>query len=151
MSTVPSRAAIAIRWIDQRLREIVLHHDALVEAVLAAIDEHRAAGRIDDRGRREIVATIAANRRDATISEADSLLRIREKCVGGRSDIATLPASVFAALSKLRDEQRRYRDEQAEESAWFDEVFERCGPYSDAALDYANGEGPHPMLGGGRE
>jgi hypothetical protein len=120
-------ASYAARWIDQRLRELVIHWQPTMEAIS---DAHRETACItaDDprefKRARETLAGEVARMRGEMIREAEKLLELRRKIAPRVGAFPCEPADVTGELKRLRLLHDAYLKERYAEEEWFDNALE---------------------------
>jgi hypothetical protein len=120
-------ALYAARWIDQRLRELVLHWQPTMEAISEAHREVAKATATDPRdfhGKRNLLAGEIARMRGRMIDEADSLLKLRQEIAPRTEAFPREPRDVRGELERLRRVHKAYLAERYAEDEWFDNWLE---------------------------
>jgi hypothetical protein len=122
------RALYAARWIDQRLREVVLHFQPTAEAISEAhrtlAPEGSAAGPHGFRRERQLLAVKIRDMRGRVISEADSLIKIRRQISAGATPFPKEPPDVIGELERIRRKHNADMEKLAAECDWFERSFE---------------------------
>ena len=128
MTRINNAAALyAARWIDRRLRELVMHWQPTMEAIS---DAHRetvsvtADGPRDFKRAREVLAGDIARMRGEMIREAEKLLALRRKITPRGSVFPHEPPEVLAELKRLRQMHDEYLRERHAEEEWFENAWE---------------------------
>lgn len=128
MTRINNAAALyAARWIDRRLRELVMHWQPTMEAIS---DAHRESVSItaddprDFKRAREVLAGEIARTRGEVIGAAEMLLSLRRKITPRGSVFPQEPPEVLAELKRLRRMHDEYLRERYAEEEWFDNAWE---------------------------
>lgn len=166
MSSLNNPEALhAARWIDQRLRELVMHFQPMAEAISEGHRETAgpaAAGPRQFQRERELLAVTIRDMRGRMIHEADSLLTLRRKLAARCSVFPQEPPEIVGELAELRRMHEAQMKKLAEEWDWFDRAYEyhvecsRCDHDGDvrpprATYGLDDGDGNEADGGGGGE
>ncbi len=127
MTTKYPEAQLAARWIDQRLRELVMHYQPLADAIGAAFDErHDAAATpsVERRRARGPIEVALMDMRGDDVRRAKSLLRMRDALAAPGGQLAAVPTDVLRQLDAMGREHDAYMTKLAAELDWLDEQVE---------------------------
>jgi hypothetical protein len=128
MTRINNTAALyAARWIDRRLRELVMHWQPTMEAISDAHRETVSVTADDPRDfkcARAILAGDIARMRGEMIREAEKLLALRRKITPRGSVFPQEPPEVLAELKRLRRLHDEYLREWEAEEEWFENAWE---------------------------
>lgn len=117
----------AARWIDQRLREIVMHFQPMAEAISDGHRETAAPSKTDPRQFQRERGLLAAKIRDMrgrVIHEADDLLSLRRKLAARCAVFPQEPPEIMGELAAMRRTHEAQMAKLAEELDWFDRAYE---------------------------
>lgn len=157
-------ALYATRWIDQRLREIVMHFQPMAEAISEGHREAAVPATADARQfqrERELLAGKIRDMRGRAIHEADALLALRRTLAARCIVFPQEPPEIVGELAELRRIHEAQMAKLAEEWDWFERAYEyqvecsRCDHDGDerpspAAYGLEPGK-PNEADGGGEE
>lgn len=127
MTKKNTAALYAARWVDQRLRELVVHWRPTMEAISEAHREVAQATATDPRDlmfKRQLLATEIAQMRGDMLREADKLLKLRQKVTPRAGAFPQEPPEVLAELKRLRRAHDEYLAERRADEEWFDNVWD---------------------------
>lgn len=127
MTKKNTAALYAARWVDQRLRELVVHWRPTMEAISEAHREVAQATATDPRDlmfKRRLLATEIAQMRGDMLREADKLLKLRQKVTPQAGAFPQEPPEVLAELKRLRRAHDEYLAERRADGEWFDNVWD---------------------------
>ncbi|NQW47866.1 MAG: hypothetical protein HQ464_08870 [Planctomycetes bacterium] len=127
MTKKNTAALYAARWVDQRLRELVVHWRPTMEAISEAHREVAQATATDPRDfmfKRRLLATEIAQMRGDMLREADKLLKLRQKVTPQAGAFPQEPPEVLAELKRLRRAHDEYLAERRADEEWFDNVWD---------------------------
>jgi hypothetical protein len=127
MSATNPKAQLACRWIDQRLREVVMHYQPLVDAIGEAFDERHDAAATPPADRRRARGPLGASLMAMLgddVRRATCLLRMRDGLATPGGQLAAVPADVLRQLDAMDREFDAYATKLAAELDWIDEQVE---------------------------
>jgi hypothetical protein len=127
MTTKYPEAQLAARWIDQRLRELVLHHQPLADAIVAAFDErHDAAATptVERRRARGPLDAVLVAMLGTDVRQARALLRMRGELAVPGGQLSAVPADVLRQLDAMDRDHDANATTLAAELDWIDEQVE---------------------------
>jgi hypothetical protein len=122
-----SSALYAARWIDQRLRELVMHWEPTMKAIGEAHREAAQATATDPRdfqSKRQVLSAEISDMRGAMLREAKKLVGLRGKITPRTGVFPQVPPDVEAELKRLQQKHDAYLAERYAEEEWFDNAFE---------------------------
>lgn len=117
----------AARWIDQRLREIVMHFQPMAEAISDGHRETAAPNKTDPRQfqrERELLAAKIRGMRGRAINEADDLLSLRRTLAAKCSVFPKEPPEIMAQLARMRCSHEAEMAKLAEEWDWLERAYD---------------------------
>lgn len=117
----------ATRWIDQRLREIVMHFQPMAKAVSDGHRETAAPAKTDPRQfqrERELLAVKIRGMRGRAIHEADDLLALRRQLAARCRMFPQEPLEIIGELAEMRRTHEAQMEKLAEEWDWFERAYE---------------------------
>ncbi len=121
------QALYAVRWIDQRLREIVMHFQPMAEAISDGHRETAAPAKTDPRQfqrERHLLAVEIRDMRGRVIREADDLLSLRRKLTARCTVLQQEPPEIMGELADMRRTHEAQMAKLAEELDWFERAYE---------------------------
>lgn len=117
----------AARWVDQRLRELVMRWQPTMEAISDAHREVAQAIATDPRDfqwKRQLLAGEIARMRGDMLRDADNLLKLRRKIAPLSGLFPHAPPVVLAELRRLQQTHNQYLAEREAEEQWFDNAWD---------------------------